>query len=993
MSARVSKSEPSLTPWNYSAGEFPSHDDCPGAAPTGTVTLVFTDIEGSSALWERYGEDFAPVLNMHQEIFRRGIAKFSGYEVKTEGDAFMVAFSQPAKAAEFCMDIQHQLDRAPWPHRLIGDTVYQNLSHCSSPIRGLRVRMGIHTGPVSSHRDPTTGRMDYFGPSVNRAARVSDAAHGGQILLSRATWGLVKHELAGIECQSFGEFKLKGMREREELIQLNLQTHTPRNFPGARTTQGKQTNLATRLNDFVGRGQEQETVIDSLQNTDGFVTLLGAGGIGKTRLSQEIGRQTLGLWTGGVWFVDLSKAHSPEEMYQQLGDTFGARPGSDKSDHTICKLLQAKGDCLVILDNVEQLVETLATALKNWIHQTPNTRFLVTSRERLKLEGEHVFFLKPLTKEDAIELFERRAKKCRPDFKITPANRADVEEIVEKLDCVSLAIELAAARIRVLSPARIASRLNQRFEFLQNPQQETPERQATLGGVIDWSWKLLEPWEKMALAQCSVFTGSFTLDAAEAVVDVEAWGKAPWFLDIFQALQDKSLIFMEKSPNGENRFFMFESVRLFVMNKLAQPNSIQDAEGISQSGEKAFNSIAERFVNHYAQFGSRQSLDQLSQPEAELKLQRLAEEIGNLMTAMNRALVCGNNKMACQAFFAAVTVLKTKGQAEQIIELAQLILRQSNLNPINRLRVQIIRAGALRITGQIHRANIATNWILGAAEECNDKRWHAEALLEAAELRIEEGRLQCAEDYLELAEKTFVKLNLPLRAARSLTLLGKTLIQHGEHELASVTLERSLHVSREHADRLAEASTLLQLGILHLRQGRYVQTRPLLDEAQGIFELAGHLPGKMACLFSRGELYYEERRIDLSLAALEEALEIAKTLQSPQWEASILGLMGATSLLLKDLSSARTKIERATTILEDLNTPHRFTFVLAYRGELDRLTGECSKAWDSLDQAAIQSGVLGTIPTTSVSQAVHRLHGALSGQGDNDPTVEVSAIF
>jgi class 3 adenylate cyclase len=316
MSARVNKSESGLTPWNYSAGEFASHDDHRGAAPTGTVTLVFTDIEGSSALWERYGEDFAPVLNMHQEIFRRGIAKFSGYEVKTEGDAFMVAFSQPAKAAEFCMDIQHQLDRAPWPQRLIGDTVYQNLSHCSSPIRGLRVRMGIHTGPVSSHRDPTTGRMDYFGPSVNRAARVSDAAHGGQILLSRATWGLIKHELTSIECQSFGEFQLKGMREREELIQLNLRTHAPRNFPGTRTSQGKQTNLATRLNDFVGRGQEQETVINSLQNTDGFVTLLGAGGIGKTRLSQEIGRQTLGLWTGGVWFVDLSKAHSSEEMYQ-----------------------------------------------------------------------------------------------------------------------------------------------------------------------------------------------------------------------------------------------------------------------------------------------------------------------------------------------------------------------------------------------------------------------------------------------------------------------------------------------------------------------------------------------------------------------------------------------------------------------------------------------------------------------------------------------------
>ena len=252
---------------------------------------------------------------------------------------------------------------------------------------------------------------------------------------------------------------------------------------------------------------------------------------------------------------------------------------------------------------------------------------------------------------------------------------------------------------------------------------------------------------------------------------------------------------------------------------------------------------------------------------------------------------------------------------------------------------------------------------------------------------------EVAESYLELAEKIFITLNLPIGAARALTVLGTALVQHGEHRLAAATLERSLYITREHAYRLGEASTLLQLGILHMRQNRYVQTRPYIDQAQDIFELAGHLPGKMKCLFSRGELYYEERRIDLALAALDEALEIAKILQSPQWEASILGLMGAASLVMKDLSGARSKLERAEAILEPLNTPHRYTFVLAYRGELDRLTGESSKAWHSLDEAAIQSGVFGTIPTTPVSKAVHRLHGALSGQSDSDPTVEVCAIF
>jgi predicted ATPase/class 3 adenylate cyclase len=993
MSATYSGSGNILSPWTCTASELEAQDERPGAAPTGTVTLVFTDIEGSSALWERHGEDFGPVLNLHQEIFRQGIAKFGGYEVKTEGDAFMIAFSQPVKAAHFCMSVQHQLERAPWPHRLIGDTTYQELSHCETPIRGLRVRMGIHTGPVSSHRDPTTGRMDYFGPSVNRAARVSDAAHGGQILLSRATWGLIKHELVEIKSESFGEFQLKGMRDREELIQLSSTEHSLRVFPGARTVQREQTNLATRLNDFIGRGEERDGIIDALQQTDGFVTLLGAGGIGKTRLAQEIGRQTLGLWPGGVWFADLSNAGNSEQMHKQLGKSIGARPHEGDNTKAICEALKAKGECLVILDNVEQLVDDLAASIKVWLHQIPRVRFLLTSRERLKIEGEHAYFLKPLSKQDAIDLFVRRAKKCRAGFEINSGNRADVEAIVEKLDCVSLAIELAAARIRVMSPARILSRLNERFEFLQNPQQEISERQATLGGVIDWSWKLLAPWEKMALAQCSIFTGSFTLEAGEAVVDVASWSQAPWFLDIFQALQDKSLVFMEKSPNGENRFFMFESVRLFALNKLSTPNAIIDDDGISQTDERAFNFVARRFVNHYAKFGREQWLNQLNQREAELKLQRLGEELGNLMTAMNRALVDGNQESACLNFFAAASVLKTKGQAEQIMELGQLILRQPRIDPINRLRVQIIRASALRITGQMHRANIATNWILATAEKCEEPRWYAEALLEAAQLRIEEGKQEVAERYLELAEKIFIKLNSPVGAARALTMLGKALIQHGEHQLAAVTLERSLFITREHCDRLGEASTLLQMGILNMRQERLVQTRPYIDQAQDIFELAGHLPGKMKCLFSRGELYYEERRIDLAMAALDEALEISQTLQSPQWEASILGLMGAASLVMKDLYGARIKLERAEAILEPLKTPHRFTFILAYRGELDRLTGEPSKAWHRLDEAAIQSGVFGTIPTTPVSQAVHRLHGALSGQSDSDPTVEVRAIF
>lgn len=993
MSVTSTDSVISMTPWNMDSKNQVQNQKHIGGAPTGTVTLVFTDIEGSSSLWENYGEDFAPVLNLHQEIFRRAIALFNGYEVKTEGDAFMVAFAKPLEAVRFCMTVQSQLERAPWPHRLLGDQSYESRNQCSAPIRGLRVRMGAHTGPVSTHRDPTTGRMDYFGPSVNRAARVSDAAHGGQLLLSRATWGLVKDELQATKTKSFGEFQLKGMRNKEELIQIVSPELEERDFAGVRTKQAEQTNLASRLNDFVGRSDEQETIVGALQNTRGFVTLLGAGGTGKTRLSQEIGKQTLGLWPGGVWFVDLSEAHTADAMYNEIAKTFRAHVYAGEENQAIGEAIRAKGECLIILDNVEQLIDCLSSNLHDWMKYAGQARFLLTSRERVKIEGEHVCYLQPLPKEDAVELFVRRARRVRPGFELNDTNRLAIESIVEKLDCVSLAIELAAARIRVMSPANIAERLGQRFKFLQSPQQEVSERQATLSGVIDWSWKLLSPWEKMALAQCSIFAGTFTLEAAEEMIDVSAWPEAPWSLDIFQDLQDKSLIFMERSSTGDNRFFMFESVRLFALNKLSEEGAIVDASNVSQTDDRAFNDVARRFVAYFSRYGQQEWLDGLNQNESEIRVQRLADETANLVTALNRAIVSGHLEMATKTFMATAQVLNMKGDPEQVIELAQLILRQSSLNPKSRMRVQLTRSIALRLSGQIGRAAIAATWLLAVAEESGESRLYADCLVEAAQLRIEEGQQEVAESYLETARRIYTTIGSINGCARVQTLLGQALIQHGEYKNAAITLQRALYAHRDNSNRMGEADVVLQMGVLATREKRYAQTHAYLDQAEELYDLANHRQGKMATLFARGELHFEEERRDSAIDILEEALRYATELKAPHWEASILGTMGAVYLSKRNLSAARTHLERAESILHLSNTPHRFALVLAYKGELDRLTGESTKAWHSLNDAAIMSGAFGTLPNTNVSRVVHRLHGALSGQGDDDPTVEVSAIF
>jgi len=544
-----------------------------------------------------------------------------------------------------------------------------------------------------------------------------------------------------------------------------------------------------------------------------------------------------------------------------------------------------------------------------------------------------------------------------------------------------------------MSPASIEARLENRFTFLHNPQSETCERQATLTGAINWSWDLLKPWEKMALAQCSIFGGSFTLEAAEEVIDVGAWPQAPWLLDVFQSLQDKSLIFMKKSVNGDNRFFMFESVRLFAMNKLGQSDAILDDQGISQTDERAFNVVARRFVTHYSRYGNQEWLELLNQSDGELRIQRLTEEIENLIVAMNRAIVNERHDMATKTFMAAAQVLNLKGQMKQTIELSQLILRQPSLSPINRVRIQIVRVSALRLSGQMQRANIASNWMVAAAQEAGEPRWYAEAILEAAQLRMEEGRQEEAELELEEARKVFCAIGSPGAIARTLTLLGRAQVQHGHHKLACETLQRALVKHRENSNRIGQADTLLELGLLNIRQKRYGQTHAYLDQCAELYDLANHMPGKMMTDFARSELHYEEGAPNLALDILDEALKMARKLDMPQWEASILGLIGASQLSTGNLKSARLTIEAAERILEEMNTPHRLALVLAYRGELDRLTGESTKAWHSLNDAAVLGGSSGVRANTNVSRAVHRLHCALSGQGDNDPTVEVSAVF
>ena len=326
--------------------------------PTGTVTLVFTDIQGSTSLWEYLGVDFKSVLDQHNELFRSAIKEFNGYEVKTEGDGFIIAFRCGVEAVSMCLAMQVRLQAKEWPDSFndeaISDFAGATEDGC---FRGLRVRMGVHTGTPVSQRDPVTGRMDYFGSMVNRAARVGAVGYGGQLVVSGATWEAVASQLPkGTAIEDLGEHALKGFERREYLRQLLPAELSERSFPRLKTPNLKNTNLPTRLDSFFGREPEIYDLKRRIADGQRLITVLGAGGTGKTRLAQRLGGTQLGSFPGGVWFCDLSEARSSAEILTSMGASLEVPLTSRDPEFQLASALLGLGRVLVILDNFEQVV-------------------------------------------------------------------------------------------------------------------------------------------------------------------------------------------------------------------------------------------------------------------------------------------------------------------------------------------------------------------------------------------------------------------------------------------------------------------------------------------------------------------------------------------------------------------------------------------------------------------------------------------------------------
>jgi predicted ATPase/class 3 adenylate cyclase len=585
--------------------------------PTGTVTFLFTDIEGSSRLWENHGDAMAAALARHDALLREAVGARGGHVFKTIGDAFCVAFPVASDALDAAIASQRLLRSEPWQE-----------------VDRIKVRMGIHTGSAES-RDG-----DYFGPVLNRVSRLLAAAHGGQILLTLATEELVRDHLPeGVSLRDLGERRLRDLNRPERVFQA-LAPDLPSDFPALRSLEIFPNNLPVQLTSFIGREKEMNEV-KRLLGTTHLLTLTGTGGTGKTRLSMQVAADLLDQFPDGVWLIELATIEDADQVAPAIAAPLQVRdePGQPILV-TLANFLRNK-QLMLILDNCEHLIAECARIADNLLRSAPGLQILASSREPLGIAGERTWPVpslsipkswrdeirgseaaERLTQYEAVRLFIDRATAVRPEFHVTNDNAPHVAEICWRLDGIPLAIELAAARIRVLSIDQIANRLDDQFRLLTGGSRTALPRQQTLRALIDWSYDLLSEQERILLRRLSAFAGGRTLQAVESVCSGDQLEDYE-IIDILTSLVDKSLVTVERSPGREPRYTFLESVWNYAREKL------------TAAGE--LDTLRTRHLDYYLAIGIEAEPNLLGQRQLEF-IERLRPDFYNFRYALDASL-------------------------------------------------------------------------------------------------------------------------------------------------------------------------------------------------------------------------------------------------------------------------------------------------------------------------------------------------------------------
>ena len=764
--------------------------------PTGTVTFLFTDVEGSTRLLQELGDRYAEVLAEHRRCLREAFERHGGVEVDTQGDAFFVAFAKASDALAAAAAARDALAEGR-----------------------IRVRMGVHTG------EPALTDEGYVGIDVHRAARIAAAGHGGQILVSQPT-----RDLAGGDgLRDLGEHRLKDLTAPERIYQLG-----DGEFPPLKSL--NQTNLPVQPTPLIGREHELSQLAALLGRPDvRLLTLTGPGGTGKTRLALQLAADLVDDFRDGVFFAELAPITDPDLVLPTVAQTLGLRerPGEQLAETLETHLRQA--EVLLLLDNFEQ-VATAAPALGPVIKGAALLKVMVTSRVPLHISGEREFTvpglalpvrprlpeLEVLSQYGAVRLFVERAQAVRPGFELTTANAPAVTDICSRLDGLPLALELAAARVRTLPPQALLKRLDQRLKLLTGGARDLPERQQTLRGAIDWSYDLLAPDEQNLFAQLSIFVGGCTLEAAEAVCDApEQFGTD--ILDGLESLIEKNLL-RQSEVDGEPRFWMLETIREYALDRLA---AFGDREERQSRHADYYLELAERAK---PELTSERQLEWLGRIEVELDNLRQTSRSFTENIDGSRSLRLAN------ALWRALWIRGLLSEARQWL-LAALAAGEAVADD---LRIEALLAASFLAHWEGDKADeiALTDEGLALAREYGDNTLLARALLGAGRAAVRGADFRKAEQLLQesLAVARFV--GEPRDIAMALGNLGSCYSVSGELEHAREVLQEQLPLIRSVGDRYGTAICLFGLAFAAIETGQPEDAVPMLVEA---LELAREL--------------------------------------------------------------------------------------------------------------------------------------------------------
>lgn len=821
-----------------------------GDLPSGTVTFLFTDIEGSTKLLQKLGAEYAALLEEQQRLVREACETYSGSVVGTQGDSFFVAFSNALDAIKAVVKTQRALAIHVWPGGV-----------------NVRVRMGLHTGKAQ------ISSSNYVGLDVHRAARIVAAAHGGQVLLSQRTYELVKGNLPkGVTLRDLGEHRLKDLRQPKHLHQLVI-TGLPADFPPIKSLDSRLNNLPIQLTSFVGREQELGELKKLIEDAR-LVTLRGAAGSGKTRLALQVAAEMTGHFHNGVFFIALAPITDPGLVASTIAQALGLTESAGRSIlDNLKNYLQSKS-LLLLLDNFEQVIEA-ASQVAELLAACSELKILVTSREGLRISGEHEYSLPPLALPNpkqlpsleslsqyaAVELFIQRAQAVKPDFDITSDTASAIAEICSQLDGLPLAIELAAARIKMLSPSAIRTRLEEhRLEFLTGGARDLPLRQQALRSAIAWSYDLLDENEQELFRQLSVFVGGCTIEAVEAV----AGKQAMLLLDRLGSLVDKSLLREVEGTQGEPRFVMLETLREFGLEQL-------EASGTQVT-------IRDRHANFFLALaeGAEASLESAEQVQW---MDRMEPEHDNLRAALEWSKMAPGMSETCLRLAGALgRFWEMRGYFTEGRERLSAILSMETVQGQTDGRAKLLaRAAELAYRQSDYPATIAfAEESLEICRELGDRQGMASALIKLGNAATEAGDYATATRFLEKALAIWRELDDKHGIARALISLGWTALRPGDYQLANARLAEALSLSRELKDTRSMGFELSGLGEIALRQGNSKRAMRLVGES---LELRQQLGNKWGIGVSLGILGWAAMRHGdwkRAVARLGESLEVRR---------------------------------------------------------------------------------------------------------------------